>query len=126
MGIKTDLRDELTNEIIELSKVEFGSEKYKVGVDGVVKITDRLIELDRVALEEDKIMLEEKKLEADARRDEIEAKDRKSKNRISWANIGVPAFITGLGAIAMFVYEERGTIVGQASRKIVDRIFRMK
>lgn len=119
MSVKTDLREELTNEIVELSRVQFGSDEYKTGVNGVTQMADRVIEMERIELEKEK-------LEAEYQKNEDERQDRKAKNRIAVAGITIPSAITVLGAIAMFVYEERGSIVSQAGRKIVDRIFRAK
>ena len=126
MSVKTNLRDELNNELHELSKVEFGSEKYKVGVNGVAQIADRLIELDRIENENEKLDIEHKKLEIEAQRLEDDRTDRKAKNGLGVAGVVIPAVITVVGGVAMFIYEERGSITSQAGRKIIDRIFRMK
>ena len=126
MSVKTDLREELTNEIAELGRVQFGGDEYKTGVNGVAQITDRVIEMERIELEKERIRIEQEKLDAEYQKNEDERKDRKVKNVIAAAGIAIPSVITVLGAIAMFVYEERGSIVSQAGRKIVDRIFRAK
>ena len=116
MSIQTDLREEFTNEINELSRVEFGSEKYKVGVAGVVQLADRLIEISKLDSEDEKLDIERQKLEIENQRLEEDRRDRKTKNRISV-----------FGGAAMFVYEERGSITSQVGRKIIDKyIFRTK
>lgn len=120
MSIQTILREEFTNELEELGKVEFGSEKYKVGVAGVAQLADRLIEMSKLDTEDEKIDIERQKLEEDK-------KDRKTKNRISVFGIAAPAAIAIIGGAAMFVYEERGSITSQVGRKIIDKyIFRVK
>lgn len=48
MNIKNLLQDELKSELEELGKMELGKEEYKVTVDGVTKLTDRLIELEKI------------------------------------------------------------------------------
>lgn len=126
MSVKTNLRDELNNELHELSKVEFGSEQYKVGVNGVTQLADRVIELERLDNENAKLDIEQQKVDIESQKLEDERKDRKTKNGIGVAGIVVPAVITVVGGIAMFIYEERGSITSQAGRKIIDRIFRMK
>lgn len=127
MSVKTDLREELVNEIDELGKVEFGSEKYKVGVSGVSQLADKLIELSRLDQEDKKLELEQEKLEVEYQKLEDERKDKKSKNRIGWAGVLVPASIAVIGGVAMFVYEERGSITSQMGRKLIDKyIFRVK
>lgn len=127
MSVESDLREEVLLELDELSKVEFGSEKYKTGVSGVTQLADRLIELSKVDSEDDKLDLERQKLEFEIAKAEEETKDRKVKNRISVLNIVVPSVIAVVGGAAMFIYEERGSITSQAGRKIIDKyIFRVK
>lgn len=127
MSVKTDFREELTNEIGELSKAKFGSEEYKVGVAGVAQLADRLIEMCKMDTEDEKLELERQKLEFENRKFEEDLKDRRAKNRISAFGIAAPAVIAIVGGAAMFVYEERGSITSQVGRKIIDKyIFRVK
>lgn len=127
MSVESNWREEVLLELDELSKVEFGSEKYKTGVSGVTQLADRLIEMSKMDSEDDKIELERQKLELEIAKAEEEKKDRKVKNRISVLNIVVPSVIAVVGGAAMFIYEERGSITSQAGRKIIDKyIFRVK
>ena len=127
MSIQTDLREEFTSELEELSKVEFGSEKYKIGVSGVMQLADRLIEMAKLDAEDDKIDIERQKLDIENQKFEEDKKDRKTKNRISVFGIAAPVVIAIVGGTAMFVYEERGSITSQVGRKIIDKyIFRVK
>lgn len=132
MSVETDLREELISEIDQLGKVEFGGEKHKVGVQCVGQLADRLIELSKLDQEERKIDIEERKIDIEERKLDVEQQrladdfvDKRSRNRISVLNIGITAGIAIVGGIAMFVYEERGSITSQAGRKIIDKyIFR--
>ena len=127
MSVQSDLRGEFLSELDELRKVEFGSEKYKVGVTGVTQIADRLIEMSKLDSEDEKLAIERQKLEIEYQRLEEDKKDRKSKNRISVVSTVLPAVIAVVGGAAMFVYEERGSITSQVGRKIIDKyIFRVK
>lgn len=64
MTIKQLLRKEIQEEIKNLEGVDKGSDSYKVMVDGITKLTDRLIDLEKNEVErEDK---EEKRKEAQA------------------------------------------------------------
>ena len=127
MSIQKDLRDEFINEVGELSKTEFGSEKYKVGVTGVTQIADRLIEMSKLDTEDEKLEIERKKLELESVKIEEDRRDRKIKNRISALGVIAPTIVAIVGGAAMFVYEERGSITSQAGRKIIDKyIFRVK
>ena len=127
MSVQSDLRGEFLSELDELRKVEFGSEKYKVGVTGITQIADRLIEMSKLDSEDEKLDIERQKLEIEYQRLEEDKKDRKSKNRISVVSTVLPAIIAVVGGAAMFVYEERGSITSQVGRKIIDKyIFRVK
>ena len=127
MSVQSDLRGEFLSELDELRKVEFGSEKYKVGVTGVTQIADRLIEMSKLDSEDEKLDIERQKLEIEYQRLEEDKKDRKSKNRISVVSTVLPAVIAVVGGAAMFVYEERGSITSQVGRKNMDKyMFRVK
>ena len=127
MSVESNLRDEFMSELDELGRVEFGSEKYKVGVAGVAQLADRLIELSKMDTEEEKLEIERQKLDLENQKLEEDRKDRKARNRISVFGIAAPAVIAVVGGAAMFVYEERGSITSQVGRKIIDKyIFRVK
>lgn len=127
MSVKTYLNDELMSELEELGRVEFGSEQYKIGVNGVTQLADRLIEMSKLEQEEMKLDIEEKKVDIEVEKLESENLDRKSKNRISAWGVALPSAIAVVGGLAMFIYEERGSIVSQVGRKIIDKyIFRVK
>ena len=127
MSVESCLNDEVMLELDELSKVEFGSEKYKTGVGGVTQLADRLIELSRLNSEDEKLEIERQKLDLEAMKFEEDKKDRKTKNRISVLSTVLPSVIAVVGGAAMFIYEERGSITSQTGRKIIDKyIFRVK
>lgn len=127
MSVETTLKDEVIVELDELSRVDFGSEKYKIGVAGVVQLADRLIEMSKLGTEDEKLELERQKFELENQKFEEDRKDRKAKNRISVLGVVIPAVIAVVGGAAMFVYEERGSITSQVGRKIIDKyIFRVK
>lgn len=127
MSVETNLKNEVIVELDELSKVEFGSEKYKTGVAGISQLADRLIEISKLDTEDEKLELERQKFEFENQKFEEDKKDRKAKNRISVLGVIVPAVISVVGGAAMFIYEERGSITSQAGRKIIDKyIFRVK
>ena len=127
MSVESNLREEVLLELDELGKAEFGSEKYKAGVGGVMQLTDRLIEMSKMDSEDEKLNLERQKLELEVMKFEEDKKDRKTKNRINVLGTVLPSIIAVVGGAAMFVYEERGSITSQTGRKIIDKyIFRVK
>ena len=51
MSIPTLLEVEIEDQFEHLSKVEFGSEQYKAGVDGLTKLLDRSMEMNKLEYE---------------------------------------------------------------------------
>lgn len=127
MSIESTFRDEIMSELDEVSKLNFGSDEYKAGINGLAQLTEclnRLIELDS---EDAKLELERAKLDLEIEKFKEDKADRKKKNHISVLGIVAPATIAIVGGFAMFVYEERGSITSQVGRKIIDKyIFRVK
>lgn len=112
MNIEDKYVKEIGGEFEILEDLEAGSEEYCKTVDGIAKLTDKLIDLKKLDIEQQKM--------------DEERKDRKIKNGIGIAGVAVPSGITIVGMVLMFLFEEKGTIVGRTSNKIVERIFRMK
>lgn len=56
MSIRTLLNEEIKNEFNDLKKMELGSETYKTTVDGLTKLVDRAIELERIDVSKTKTM----------------------------------------------------------------------
>lgn len=52
MSLKTQLTEEFKSQLEEVSKMEVGTEKYKIAVDGVTKLADRIIEIDKIEQDE--------------------------------------------------------------------------
>lgn len=122
MNVETKLREELLEEIDELSKLQVGSEQYKIAADGVVKITDRLIEMEKNRIDhEAKIRAQDMERDIKIMEIEEERKDRKAKNLIT-----AGSFVSGLGFSYLatkwsFKFEEAGTISSQAGRNFVNK-----
>lgn len=113
MNIEDLYVKEISDEFGNLEELEAGSEEYCKTVDGITKLTEKLIELRKTDIEQQQM--------------EDERKDRKVKNRLGIANIAVPASITSIGMILVLIYESKGTIFsGRVSGKIIDHVFRMK
>ena len=51
MSIKTQLEDEIRNEFEALRKIEVGSDTYRATVEGLTKLVDRKIEMDKVEVD---------------------------------------------------------------------------
>lgn len=125
MRIDAMLSEEIKSELEELKTIEVGSDKYKTAVDGITKLTDRVIEMDknesdfqervdsRVAENE----LKEKQLIEDR-------KDRRMKNGISIGSLFVTSAVTVWGTLKVLKFEEVGTITTIVGRNVIGKLFK--
>ena len=116
MDIEKILHDEIVFELEELKQMEHGTEGYKATVDGVTKLVDRAIELDKLNIEH-----EEK-----AKQVERDEKDRLIKNIISVAGIVLPCILTVWGTCKSFEFEKEGTITTIMGRGFINKLLPKK
>lgn len=120
------LQDEIENELEELGRLEIGSEQYKVTVEGLTKLIDRSIEIDKINFEmDDKIEDRETDLEVKNKQIEEDKKDRKIRNGISIAGLAIPAIITVWGTLKTLKFEEEGTVTTLAGRAHIQKMFNL-
>lgn len=142
--IKTLLDKEISNELDLMGELEIGSETYKVTVEGIAKLMDKKIELEKLerdAKAKDKDReLESKKIEGEltekAKSREIEEKkleqitnekkDQLFKNGIAIAGIVVPSLLTIWGTYKTLKFEETGTVTTIMGRGFVNKLIPKK
>lgn len=125
MNIRNVLNEEIGSEFEELSKIEVGSDKYKSAVDGVTKLVDRAIELEKFYVEmEDKTETRENETELKVQQIKNDKKDQVVRNGIAIAGIIIPTAITVWGTLKTLKFEETGTITTDAGRNFINRIFK--
>ena len=127
MNIETLLNEEIEDQLDEISKLDLGSESYKVAVDGVVKLIDRKIEMDKIEIEKtDKI--ENRKIDDDWKRKQMkdEKLDRWIKNGVAIAGIIIPSAITIWGTVKSFEFEKEGTITTIMGRGFINKLIPRK
>lgn len=127
MKIKTLLENEIQNEIEELGKCPIGTDEYKTRVDGVTKLTDRLIEFEKV--NNDKYDREDTRyneFQLKTAELEMERKDRKVKNWLTGVSMGTGFVVTCLGTWATFKFEETGTVTSLLGRTFIGRLVSKK
>lgn len=127
MKIETLLHEEIKSEFEELKKIEVGSDQYKVAVDGVTKLVDKAIEIDRLNIEHQE--------KVDARLDENyfkneeikeNRKDQTIKNCITIGGIIVPVVITVWGTLKSFEFEREGTVTTIMGRGFINKLLPKK
>lgn len=116
MDIESQLQGEIVRELGILKGMEVGSDPYTKGVDGVAKLMDRAIELEKINIE-----VESK---TDTRLDD--QKDRLIKNCIAAAGIVVPSLITIWGTLKSMEFEKEGTITTIMGRGFINKLLPKK
>lgn len=127
MEFENLLTEEIQAEIETLKGMELGSEPYKVAVDGITKLIDRSIDIEKYSTER-KEKAEEKELEAywKERESAEEKKDRRIKDGIAIAGIVLPIIVTIWGTKASFKFEEEGTITTIMGRGFINKLLPKK
>lgn len=127
MSMETLLTNEIKEEFDELSKIEVGTDKYRAAVDGLTKLCDRKIEMEKIKSEE---QLKRDQLDIDtqmkAKQIEDEKKDRLIKNCLTGAGIGIPALLTVWGTLKSIKFEETGTITTIMGRGFIQKLLPKK
>ena len=127
MEIHVMLSEEFQDEIGRLGGIEVGTEEYKVAVDGVTKLADRIIEIEKFEAEcAEKERVREFEAEQKAKQLEKEAKDRKIGYWLTGIGIGVPALITIWGTLVSLDFEREGTVTTIMGRGFINKLLPKK
>ena len=127
MSIKTMLNEEITSEFSELAKIEVGTEPYKTTVDGLTKLVDRMIEMEKIEAEcydRDQAFESERALKLQQMREE--RNDRIVKNCIAVGTALLGVGVTIWGTKATFEFEKEGTISSIMGRGFINKLFPKK
>ena len=127
MSIKTLLEVEIEDQFDKLSEMEKGSDEYKATVDSTIKLTDRMIELEK--LEDERLDKEQsRKFDSELKLSEVkeDRKDRIIKNCISVAGIVLPIIVTVWGTKTSLKFEEEGTITTSIGRGFINKLLPKK
>lgn len=145
MDIETLLHDEIESELQTLGELDAGSNEYKTVVDGLTKLLDKAIEMDKFNIaREEKLeerefekeqklkQMEEERLDREFERNhkikqmEEEKKDRLIKNGITVGGIVLPVIVTIWGTLKSLKFEETGTVTTLVGRGFINNLFRKK
>lgn len=127
MNVKTALSDEIVKEVSELGKMALGTEEYKVTVEGITKLVDRVNDMEKTAIERME-KEENKEIENDFKMRQMadERKDRIIKNLLAAAGVIIPAWITVWGTVKSFEFEREGTITTIMGRGFINKLLPKK
>lgn len=123
MKIKETLYKEIEDEFQVLSEIKVGTDEYKSSVDGLTKLLDRAIEIE-------KHEAEMKEREAERIANDIktaeEQKDRVVKNYISAGGVVLPLLVTIWGTLKSFKFEKDGTVTTIMGRGFINKLLPKK
>lgn len=116
MEIETLLHKEIIREMEDLKEMDTGSDAYRTTVDGLTKLTDRAIELEKISIEsQDKLtQMKEERI------------DRWIKNGLSAAGLVLPIALTIWGTKKSFEFEKEGTITTIMGRGFIQKMLPKK
>lgn len=123
MKIETLLHEEIQDEFKNLKEMELGTEDYKTTVDGLVKLVDRAIEIDKLNIDaQDKI--DSREIEVDLKQQQIndDRQDRKIRNAIAIAGIVIPTIVTVWGTFKSLKFEKEGTVTTIMGRGFIQKL----
>ena len=123
MKIKETLYKEIEDELQALNEIEVGTDEYKSSVDGVTKLLDRAIEIEKHEAE-----MKEREAERIAKNIQAaeEQKDRVVKNYISAGGVVLPLLVTIWGTLKSFKFEKDGTVTTIMGRGFINKLLPKK
>lgn len=125
MSIESMLYTEIEAEFEKLSTMEPGSEKYRTTVDGLAKLMDKAIEIEKVDIDcKDKTAARESEQTLKEQQMREDRRDRIVKNVIGAASVVLPLVVTIWGTAVSLKFEETGTITTHSGRNFIQRLFR--
>lgn len=127
MNIKSMLYDEIKDEMNHLNKMEVGTEEYKTTVEGVSKLVDRAIEMEKIDIEAQE-KAEDREIENDFKERQLadDRKDRIVRNITAVVGVILPTLVTIWGTKKSFEFEEKGTITTIIGRGFINKLLPKK
>lgn len=109
MSVKRSLIEEFDSQVKDLHKIEVGSEQYKIAVDGMTKIVDRINDIEKREQEmefKERSNTDELELKAEELADEKH--DRKVRNTIEGIKVIGGLGLTAIAFFASMNFEKNG------------------
>ena len=127
MNVRTLLSEEIQDEFQHLNKMEVGTETYKTTVDGLTKLVDRAIELEKIDNEKsEKEVIRDVDYDFKLKQIVDDRKDKMVRNAIAVAGIVIPSVITIWGTVKSFEFEKEGTITTIMGRGFINKLLPKK
>lgn len=125
--LETLLHTEMADEFDALANMEKGTDTYRTTVDGLTKLIDKAIEIDRLNGEfEKEVESREFENSLKLKQFEDEKRDRFVKNCLTGAGIILPLLVTIWGTNKSIKFEETGTITTIMGRGFIQKLLPKK
>ena len=121
------LKEEIVSEVEALGNLELGTEQYKTTVDGVTKLVDRALEIEKIDIEsEERERSREIETNLKIQQMEDDKKDRKVKNGIAIGSTLLGVAVTVWGTLKTLKFEEEGTVTTLMGRGFINKLLPKK
>lgn len=121
------LKAEIQSEILLLKDMEAGTDEYKATVDGISKLMDRLMDIEKLQLQhkqqtQDRLdRASETSLKCEQLR--LERRHHIVRTIVELLGIGIPAGLTIWGTLKTIEFEKEGTVTTILGREFFKNLF---
>lgn len=127
MELKTLLKTEIQDEISELGKISLGTDEYKATVEGVSKLLDKAIELEKIEVEcAEKANDRDINAEIQVKRLKLERRDKIVGHVLTGVSLLSGVVLTVWGTYKTLKFEETGTVTTFAGKSFINKLFSRK
>lgn len=129
MSIKTQLEDEIRDEFEALRKIEVGSDTYRATVEGLTKLVDRKIEMDKVEIDaRERVLKRNDDNEFKEMQLADDRKDRAIKNGLTVATLVITTGTTIWGILKSLKIEfkDNEMITSTVGKELMKRVIPFK
>ena len=130
INYKEALDGEISTELEVLESMETNSEDYKIMVEGLTKLIDRSMELEKIEISKAQ---EAEKIKNEAEKMKFEAEQAKTNKIFQWigygisaAGIVIPVAVTIWGTKVTLNFEKEGTVTTMMGRGFVNKLLPKK
>lgn len=129
MSIKTQLEDEIRDEFEALRKIEVGSDTYRATVEGLTKLVDRKIEMDKVEVDaRERVLKRNDDNEFKEMQLADDRKDRAIKNGLTLATLVITTGTTIWGILKSLKIEfkDNEMVTSTVGKELMKRLFLLR
>lgn len=130
INYKEALDGEISTELEVLESMETNSEDYKIMVEGLTKLIDRSMELEKIEISKAQ---EAEKIKNEAEKIKFEAEQAKTNKIFQWigygisaAGIVIPVAVTIWGTKVTLNFEKEGTVTTMMGRGFINKLLPKK